>query len=316
MLLSVIIPVYNVEKYIRECFDSIVAQKFDDIEFICIDDGSSDSSGIICDEYAQIDNRFVVRHTENKGVAAARNLGLGLARGKYIAWIDPDDYVTSSWIEVITKAICENDWDILVFDYTILKDNKRVVKEYKNKTGFIDKFEFLSDIVDDQIIQSQLWQKVFKGELFEDIVFPETAKCMEDYAVLHKIIEKANKIFCLKESIYFYRVRFRSLVTETSTGKSSVCFFLAKERYDYLLKKGFLVSKIGLLTKALEFVIQYYKENRPSTYENTYIFCKSMISKDIFILLQSSRCLVKHKLAGILLYFDLLYFILILTRRK
>lgn len=316
MLLSVIIPVYNVEKYIRECFDSIMAQKFDDIEFICIDDGSSDSSGIICDEYAQIDNRFVVRHTENKGVAAARNLGLGLARGKYIAWIDPDDYVTSSWIEVITKAICENDWDILVFDYTILKDDKRVVKEYKNKTGFIDKFEFLSDIVDDQIIQSQLWQKVFKRELFEGIVFPETAKCMEDYAVLHKIIEKDNKVFYLKKSIYFYRVRFRSLVTETSAVKSSVCFFLAKERYDYLLKRGFLVSKIGLLTKALEFVIQYYKENRPSTYENTYIFCKSMISKDMFIFLQNSRCLLKHKLAVVLLYFNLLYFTLKLIRRK
>ncbi len=316
MLLSVIIPIYNVEKYIRECFDSIIAQRFDDIEFICIDDGSVDGSGSICDEYAQIDKRFVVRHIVNKGVAAARNFGLSLARGEYIAWIDPDDYVASNWINVISNTLSDYKCDILVFDYTIIKDNQKLVKEYKKFSGFIHKLDFLQDIVDDQTIQSQLWQKVFKKELFKNINFPETLECMEDYAVLHKVIENVDSVFYIKDSLYFYRVRNNSLVTETSVSKSRECYFIAEERYDYLLKKGFTISRVGLLTKALEFVIQYYKENKPLAYEETYICCKSMLGKEIASVLKSSRYLGKHKLSVILLYFDLLYFAIKLMKRK
>ena len=290
MLLSVIIPVYNVEKYIRECFNSILDQKFDNIEFICIDDGSTDSSGLICDEYALRDKRLIVIHTENKGVAAARNLGLCLAKGEYIAWIDPDDYISSNWIEMITKAILENDWDILVFNYTVLKDDKRVVKEYKNKMGFIDKFEFLYDIVDDQKIQSQLWQKVFKRELFKGIVFPENAKCMEDYAVLHKIIEKARNIFYLHSMLYFYRVRNDGLVMEVDLEKSYNCYLIAKERYDYLLKyRG--VKKIGYLMQALGFCIQFYKSKdiKRLNYKNQYNVCINEISNNLITILLDNK---------------------------
>ena len=307
MLLSVIIPIYDVENYIRECFESILVQKFDDIEFICIDDGSTDTSGSICDEYAQKDNRLIVKHSENRGVAAARNLGLSLAKGKYIAWIDPDDYISSNWIEVITKAICENDWDILVFDYTILKDDKRVVKEYKNKTGFIDKFEFLSDIVDDQIIQSQLWQKVFKRELFEGIVFPETAKCMEDYAVLHKIIEKASNIFYLNEILYFYRVRNDGLVMVVDLEKSYNCYLIAKERYEYLEVKYKNISRIGFLCQALGFCIQFQKTSRCGKcyFLFKYRQLRDVIKKHIFNILKNKKLTYKEKIKFLLIVFGL-----------
>lgn len=308
MLLSVIIPIYDVENYIRECFESILVQKFDDIEFICIDDGSTDTSGSICDEYAQKDNRLIVKHSENRGVAAARNLGLSLAKGKYIAWIDPDDYISSNWIEMITKAICENDWDILVFDYTILKDDKRVVREYKNKTGFIDKFEFLSDIVDDQIIQSQLWQKVFKRELFEGIVFPETAKCMEDYAVMHKIIEKASNIFYLNEILYFYRVRNDGLVMEVDLEKSYNCYLIAKERYKYLKVKYKNISRIGFLCQALGFCIQFDKiknENKNVVFKERYKLLSEEIAKNINYLL-SMKINILLKVKFVFLYLGIL----------
>lgn len=91
MLLSIIIPVYNVEKYIKMCLDSLLRQKTTDIEFICIDDGSTDDSGIICEQYAKKDKRFRIFHKKNEGVSSARNLGLKMAKGEYIAWVDPDD---------------------------------------------------------------------------------------------------------------------------------------------------------------------------------------------------------------------------------
>ena len=116
-LLSVIIPVYNVQDYIGECFESIIMQNTDCMEVICIDDGSTDDSGKICDEYAKKNANIIVVHQENKGVAAARNLGLKLASGEYIAWIDPDDYISENWFEIISVKL-ENSIDIVFCDYT------------------------------------------------------------------------------------------------------------------------------------------------------------------------------------------------------
>lgn len=120
-LVSIIIPVYNVENYIKECFESIKIQKTrDDLEVICIDDGSTDRSGIICDEYAKSDKRFKVIHQKNKGVSATRNLGVSISKGKYLAWIDPDDYINENWWNSI-KNLLDDNIDIIFFDYKIKK---------------------------------------------------------------------------------------------------------------------------------------------------------------------------------------------------
>ena len=123
MLLSVIIPIYNVEQYIKECFDSLCKQPGADIEYICIDDGSTDNSGKICDEYAKRDNRFVVIHQTNKGVSAARNQGLLYAHGSYLAYVDPDDFVSDEWYINIKECVQQTDCDILIFDFKIIKNN-------------------------------------------------------------------------------------------------------------------------------------------------------------------------------------------------
>ena len=133
-LLSVIIPVYNVERYIKKCFDSIIVQIKDaDVEIICINDGSTDKSGEICDEYAAKYNKIKVYHQNNKGVAAARNYGLSIIKGQYIAWIDPDDYISNKWYENISTLIMEEQPDILelTFNSYIFSDidNKDILEE-------------------------------------------------------------------------------------------------------------------------------------------------------------------------------------------
>lgn len=303
MLLSVIIPIYNVDKYIRECFDSILSQEFADIEFICIDDGSTDTSGHICDEYAARDTRFIVKHTTNQGASAARNLGLSLAQGDYIAWIDPDDYVTTDWLSNITQTIREYNCDILVFDYIRVKNNQTIIKQYREKSGYVDQLQFLSDITDDQIIQSQLWQKVFKRELFHDIRFPLNITCMEDYAILHFLVEKANNVFYLRKPLYYYRQRNDSLVMKPDLDKSYQCCLIAQARYEYLSAKYQNIHLIGYWGQVMGFCIQFHKSDKAEKqqFKNIYVDFKNMIHKNMIHILSSKQLLLKNKLKLILI---------------
>lgn len=308
MLLSVIIPIYNVEQYIKECFDSLCKQPGADIEYICIDDGSTDNSGKICDEYAKRDNRFVVIHHTNKGVSAARNQGLLYARGSYLAYVDPDDFVSDEWYINIKECVQQTDCDILIFDYKIIKNNKKIDKQYKNESGKINTKEFLYDIVDDQKIQSQLWQKVFKRELFDGIVFPTNVVCMEDYAVLHDIIEKSKNIYYMQNYLYFYRVRNDGLVKSINLDKSYFCYRIAKNRYESLNERYPDIRKIGYLMQAMGFCLQYSSLSKAECngYQDKYIICYREVSNNLKELLMSRYCGSSIKIKFILCYFELL----------
>ena len=127
--ISVIIPVYNVEKYLRSCLDSLLNQTFKDLEFICIDDGSTDNSAHILYEYAQKDPRFTIMQQKNQGQGVARNNGIQVAKGKYIAFVDPDDWVESNMFEILVKKIRESNAEIIQFNY---KEHNEYTKNSKN----------------------------------------------------------------------------------------------------------------------------------------------------------------------------------------
>lgn len=315
MLLSIIVPIYNVEKYIKKCLDSIEAQKTNNIEIICIDDGSTDNSGFICEQYAKKDKRFKVFHKKNGGVSSARNLGLEKATGEYIAWIDPDDYISDDWYFNIEPLLSFNI-DIIFFDYVILKDNKKIIKKYDNISKYIDVDLFLDEIVMDQKIENQLWQKIFKRELFKNILFPQNVKTMEDYAVLHKVVLKAKKIYYLSKILYFYRIRINSLVTYATLEKNYTSYRIAKERYKYLLKKDKNISKIGYLIQSLNVCIQYYKidKNEQKNNQEIYNKCKKEINKEIKNICISKKCNISLKLKFILCRLNFLKFALFIQK--
>ena len=287
MFLSVIMPIYNVEKYIEECLNSIVKQNAENMEVICVDDGSTDNSGAICDKYAEQYNYFKVIHTENKGVGAARNLGLSCAQGDYVAWIDPDDYIADNWFESIVSTLEEYNTDILVFNYYVLKNGVTESRIYAEISGYLDITRFIYDVTEDRIIQSQLWHKVFRRCLFDDLLFPTNTKCMEDYAILHFLIEKATKIYYLNQILYTYRVREDGLVLEVDIHKSYDCYLIAKERYTYLAKLYPSISKLGYLVQALGVCIHYFKSDkaRRLLYIKQYSRCKNEIKSNISIIL-------------------------------
>lgn len=287
--LSVILPIYNVEEYIEECFQSLVKQIDKDVEVICIDDGSTDNSGIICDRYAEKYTNFHVEHSINKGVGAARNLGLNMSQGDYIAWCDPDDYVADNWYIGI-KRILNKKPDIGVFNYKVIDKNKEKIINYIPKEGFLEKKQFLLDVVEDVKIQSQLWQKVFKRDLLETVRFPENVKCMEDYAVLHNLILKAEKIYYLPDALYNYRKRDDGLVMAIDIGKSYACYKIAIKRYQDLKKAYYDVSSIGFLMQAMGVCIQFAKSDESSRrfFLDENKECMNVIRKNLLYIIKSS----------------------------
>ena len=122
-LISIIVPVYNVEQYLDDCLISIINQTYKNIEIILIDDGSTDKSGKICDEYAKKDSRIIVIHKENGGVSSARNAGLRIAKGAYIGFVDPDDWIAEDMYEVLYSNAKKYDADVSVCKYKIVKNN-------------------------------------------------------------------------------------------------------------------------------------------------------------------------------------------------
>lgn len=210
-LISIVIPVYNVEKYIEECLDSIINQTYDNIEIILIDDGSTDNSGNLCDEYARKDKRIKVVHKKNAGASDARNKGIALSTGKYIAFVDADDLIHKNYIRILLEIIREKLADIAVGGYSLFQDKKECQDKLFDK-NYLSETEILSDkhLYDDSFIKNETmiltvpWGKLFKKELWEGIEYP-VGKINEDTFTSYKVMENAKRVAFLKEPIYYWR---------------------------------------------------------------------------------------------------------------
>lgn len=174
-LISIIVPIYNVDSYLRKCFDSIISQTYSDFELILVDDGSTDDSPKICDEYARKDDRIIVIHKKNGGVSSARNAGLDIAKGKYIGFVDPDDYIVSEMYECMVNAIEKYKSDMVVCGYDYIDENGNVTRPYKVKGDEkLTQKQFISMPFNmSPTIQHVVWNELFRKKLFNVINFPQ-----------------------------------------------------------------------------------------------------------------------------------------------
>ncbi|MBQ8301255.1 MAG: glycosyltransferase [Clostridia bacterium] len=212
--ISVIVPVYNVEKYIEKCLDSIINQTYKNLEIILIDDGSTDNSCRICDEYALRDERFTVVHNENGGVSVARNAGLKKATGEYIMFVDSDDYVESDIAEVLMNLTLQYDADISMcsFKYADTDGNTRNQTDLAVAEGCISGDEFWQCFYSGgRTIGVTLWAKLYKRSLWQDIHFPD-GKLHEDEFVTHSLVKKCKNIAVTKKPLYYYVQREGSIM--------------------------------------------------------------------------------------------------------
>lgn len=208
-LLSIIIPVYNAEKYLKRCIDSIISSTYSNLEIIMVDDGSKDQSGSICDEYSEKDNRCRVYHTNNRGQAAARNFGLQHTSGDYITFVDDDDWIDNSMYEkLINTAIATES---TVTGCSTLKEysDGSTRNEFEGRlSGQVSGKSCNLDILyQNKMSWGSLWNKIFNRKIFRGgYTFPEGEQ-LEDYFVIIKIFNEEKNIYFLNEPLYHYTVR-------------------------------------------------------------------------------------------------------------
>lgn len=210
-LCSIIVPIYNVEALLPRCIDSLIGQQYQNIEIILVNDGSTDSSEAICREYLNRDSRIKLINKENGGLSSARNAGLKLAKGKYIFFVDSDDYVTSDFCLVGVDGFLNHNADVVIFGFNnIFVDTNKVIKKHCRKPRVISKEEALNGTLIDGYINSLAWNKAYKRELFDEIRYPE-GMVFEDVGTTYKIFDKANTIYISSNITYNYELRNGSI---------------------------------------------------------------------------------------------------------
>ncbi|POO84820.1 glycosyltransferase, partial [Clostridium sp. 3-3] len=209
ILVSVIVPVYNVDKYIGECFESLSNQTYSNLQIIVVDDGSNDNSLNIIESYTNKFNEIIVLSQKNKGVSEARNLALKYAKGEYVLFVDPDDYLDNTMIEKLLKKGLEFKSDIIMCGFCLYYDtysSKNKVNLYKLEEKNIYTAEKIIDEILNQRIQCHLWNKMFKKELLIKINFKfESGRYIQDMFPVFKAISLSKSISYVNESLYYYR---------------------------------------------------------------------------------------------------------------
>ncbi len=213
--LSVVVPVYNISAYLPQCLDSIIGQTLKDIEIVLVDDGSTDGSGQICDEYALRDDRIIVFHKTNGGLSSARNEGVNAASSDLIMFVDSDDWVEPFFCEKAYMASMEYGADLVLFNYVKIYNNGSIVKQSPTiHSGTLTEYEaFLFNLY----YTPAIWLGLYRKELFNNVRFP-VGKYHEDTGTTYRLIHNAKKIVYINDTLYNYRAnRPGSIMTVKAT---------------------------------------------------------------------------------------------------
>lgn len=236
--ISIIVPIYNIEKYLPRCLDSILAQTYKNLEVILVDDGSVDNSGMIADKYARNDQRIIVIHQVNKGVSAARNAGLDLVTGDYIGFVDGDDYIEPDMYEILMQIIDEQQVDIAHCGYQMVYPSRIDYYYNTREKQKMNREEGVFELLKGRKIEPGLWNKLYKAELFKEIRLPVGIAETEDLLCNFELFCLAKSSFFYDVSKYHYMLRSGSATSEALSEKKRrdryyvVSYIMSKVRYD------------------------------------------------------------------------------------
>lgn len=225
-LVSIIVPVYNVEQYIHRAVDCLLHQTYPHLEILLIDDGSPDKCPQICDEYAQKDQRIRVIHKTNGGLSDARNAGLNIAKGEYLTFLDSDDYLSLDAIEILLNIIQEQGVDVVCSGLNIINAKGEIYDYRKGDNSFkISGKETVKLLLKDEFPYNFSPAKLYKRDLFNDIRFP-LGRLYEDIATTYLVINRANSVYCMKECLYYYeRGRDGNITSELNSTKAAWSYY-------------------------------------------------------------------------------------------
>ena len=289
-LISVIIPIYNVEKYLDKCISSVVGQTYSNLEIILIDDGSPDACPQMCDNYAKNDARIKVIHKNNEGLAAARNAGLNVATGDYIAFVDSDDWIEPILYEEMLKLANKGKAEIICCGAVKLRGENKTEKCFcYYPTGTVcDSDEIVKDILLDKI-GSQVCFRLYESKCWDNLRFPE-GRLYEDIPTTFKAFLKAKRIGFIAEPYYNYRINKASISFILNPLKPYHIFLGFKEHYDFAMKH-FPEIAVICCAKTAHYAISTYF-NYYSTGEGKIYLALSDVTE---FLMENKEIIKKHK---------------------
>lgn len=245
-LISIIIPVYNVEKYLPRCLDSVLSQSYRNIEVILVDDGSTDRSGSICDDYKLKDSRITVLHQENNGVSSARNLGLDAAHGEWIGFVDSDDYIASNMYEVLVNNALQFNVDISYCGMQQFQLDGNVENIYgTGEKRAVTKEEAIKGYFFDKSIQPfmyALWNKIFSAIILKKVRFDRNLAIGEDILFVFDCLQECNSLYFEDQCLYYYMRRSNSAMTSSFSDKR-MDYIVAVERIAGLCNTQYLFAQ-------------------------------------------------------------------------
>lgn len=246
VMVSVIVPVYKVERYLKKCIQSIVDQTYKNLDIILVDDGSPDNCGKICDDYAALDTRITVLHQENSGLSSARNAGISIAKGEYLSFIDSDDYVALDFIEKLVSVCIQKEAEICVCGFS--SDESRIGSGDTSVCLF-DKHESIMNLCNDGTgLYTVAWNKLYVRHLFDELRFPH-GRIHEDEAVMYKLLWNSDKTAVIGDKLYFYRYNEQSITNSFFSERRMDAALGYKERIDFLTSHS--EEKAAVLTHSV-----------------------------------------------------------------
>lgn len=267
-LVSIIVPIYNSSKYLDRCVDSILNQKYKQIEVLLINDGSNDNSEEICKKFALKDRRVHVITKKNEGTSATRKLGVNLSKGKFISFVDSDDYIHPNMYERLVIEALKNNADIVQCGFNLVLENGEIIKKRQMKEELIEsKYESSLFFARKKNVTNTLWNKLFSSKLFHDIHFPNLS-LGEDVYLNTQLFGKANRVLTISDAYYYY------VLTEGS-----------------LVRKSFNKKKLDSI-KAGILMYEYYKKQYPDLIDFAILYICSMAARIYF---QIGKSNIKEK---------------------
>lgn len=294
--ISILVPVYNVEKYIKECLDSIINQTYQNLEIILVNDGSTDNSGNICDEYARKDTRIKVIHQKNQGLATVRNVSVAAATGDYIGFVDSDDFISPDMYKDLVTIAEDKNADIVMCNLGYVDQDGNEIPNYRSAKPITEReltgTEFVTELSNNyNSIYVVTVDKLYRRNLFEGIRYPD-GKINEDEAVIHRIAHKCKKIVFTSNAYYFYRQQPTSIMNKGFSLKKldglnallDRIDFLKENSYDnntILKSKLYLIHNCTAMFKKLNLKQADHKEALKKYHKIIKPICKELLKSNV-----------------------------------
>lgn len=325
--ISVIVPVYNVEKYLDRCVGSLLGQSYENIEIVLINDGSTDLSGEMCDEYARRDSRVKVLHQEYNGVADARNKGVAAATGEYIIFLDGDDEADKEYVGKLYATLKENDLDIAQCCLLRIRNGEPINKlEVKEGVRIFNGMEMQMKTFDrDRYFCNVVCGKLYKKELFEGLSFPY-GRINEDESMIYLLTFKSNRVGIIDDYLYYYHYNGDSITEKKYNIHRLDAFYMLEEKFAFYKERGLEVFANKVANEyfsQMSIVFCHKKEEIADDYKAIKKKAREIYKKDRKLILNRAKLRIDRRVFCILSYvsvgFVKLYGVLlkkIVQRRK